>query len=253
MPCPSCLDAELEARDGLFGDGIDLPTIAVHVQDMGLYREHCLEGHSLVVLLENQPYELLFESGLEAFVEGYFRESISSFAAALERLYEFSIRVQLISDGVDAVAVDDMWRGVSSQSERQLGMYIGIRTSKDAAPPNVLGQSMTKLRNSVIHKGYFPNIEEAHAFGEAVYDLIGAEIFRLNERFGSSFQIVKAIRRAKIYAELKEGESPQVLFLGLAVSRANELSFSGIVDIARSSMLKRRNVEVPAGRQSGGR
>ncbi|PZP75051.1 MAG: hypothetical protein DI592_19995 [Stenotrophomonas maltophilia] len=87
-----------------------------------------------------------------------------------------------------------MWRGVSSQSERQLGMYIGIRTSKDATPPNVLGQSMTKLRNSVIHKGYFPKIEEAHAFGEAVYDLIGAEIFRLNERFGSSFQIVEMLK-----------------------------------------------------------
>lgn len=243
MPCPSCLDAALEARGGVFGDGIDLPTTAVHIQDMGLYRENCLEGHPLVILLDNQPYELLFESGLEAFVDGYFRESISSFAAALERLYEFSIRVQLLSDGIDAGTVDAMWRGVSSQSERQLGMYIGLRTSKDAAPPNTLDQSLTKLRNSVIHKGYFPKIEEAYVFGEAVYNLIKSEVCRLTERFGGFVQLVKEMRRTKIHAELKEGESPQMLFLGLAVAvaGASELPFSVVVANARSSMLRRRN------------
>lgn len=205
-----------------------------------MYRTLCPNGHAIVMVLNNQQHELLFESGLEAFVDGYFRESISSFAAALERLYEFSIRVQLASDGVDAAVVEAMWKCVSSQSERQLGMYIGLRTSKDGNPPALLAPSMTALRNSVIHKGYFPKPEEAYAFGEAIYGLIKSEVHRMCSRSEIFVHTVKEMRRIDACAALKAEERPLFLFLGLALANSSEVEYSHIVTEARSSIQRRR-------------
>lgn len=64
-------------------------------------------------------------------MDGYFRESVSSFAAASERLYEFSLRVQLTYYKVDIDELEAMWKSVAAQSERRRGMYIGLRTFKD--------------------------------------------------------------------------------------------------------------------------
>ncbi|MCG9760996.1 hypothetical protein L1D50_18000, partial [Pseudoalteromonas sp. Isolate6] len=45
--------------------------------------------------------------------------------------------------------------------------------------PVILSPKMVKFRNSVIHKGYIPNLKEALDFGEAVHTLIMKVIARL--------------------------------------------------------------------------
>lgn len=245
IPCTECTNAALQKKGGFGPEGVVLPTRAVHVQDHNLYRATCPEGHQLLALLDNHPFELLFQSGLEALVDGYFRESVSSFAAALERLYEFSIRVQLTSDNIADTDLETMWKSVSAQSERQLGMYIGIRTLKDARQPPMLGATQTQFRNSVIHKGYFPDGGEAFRFGEAVFKLIKDEVLRLDERYKDAVTRETYARREKACRSLGKGETPHVLYFGLAVADRADCLFSDVVVKAQASMRRRRAGEAP--------
>ncbi|OBZ22465.1 hypothetical protein BS643_17900 [Pseudomonas protegens] len=233
--------------DGSFGpEGIILRTRAVLVQDNNLYRATCPEGHKLVAILSNRPFELLFQSGLEALTDGYLRESVSSFAAALERLYEFSIRVQLTDANLNLNELDLMWKTVASQSERQLGMYIGMRTLKEGKQPTVLSQSESEFRNRVIHKGYFPEFKEAFKFGEVVFRLISEEVSRLDECSKDAVATQAKCHMEKAFLSLKKDDPPPITFgFGLAVTGRTDRPFSDVVLNEQTNMRRRRAGEAP--------
>ncbi|MCF5721003.1 hypothetical protein [Pseudomonas syringae] len=217
------------------------------VQDKNLYRTTCPEGHQLAVILSNLPFELLFESGLEALSDGYLRESVSSFAAALERLYEFSIRVQLIAANVNANELEVTWKAVASQSERQLGMYIGMRTLKEGKPPTVLSRSQSEFRNQVIHKGYFPDVKEAFEFGEVVFRLILDEVSRLDECSKDAVITQKQSHQEKAYKALKKDDpAPSTLGFGLAVTDRTDRPFFKVVMDTQKNVRRRRAGEAPS-------
>ncbi|MCI8208166.1 hypothetical protein AUC61_01340 [Pseudomonas sp. S25] len=245
IPCSKCAFAAQVTEGDFSPEGILLRSRTVLVQEHNLYRAACPEGHELVAILDNLPFELLFESGLEALVDCYLRESVSSFAAALERLYEFSIRVQLTSDKVDINELEVMWKSVAAQSERQLGMYIGLRTLKDGKPPAMLPQSLSKLRNSVIHKGYFPTSKEAFGFGEVVFRLIMDEVLRLDEYYKDAVGAQIHAHREKALKSLSREEEPYFFGFGLAVANRADRPFSDVVIQAQSSMRRRRAGEAP--------
>ena len=176
------------------------------VQTVGLYRTTCSQGHSIVMLADFQQFELLFESAMEAFADGYFREAVSSFAASLERYYEFAIKTLLLAYKVDKESISDMWKNVSNQSERQLGMFVGLYTSINNRPPEVLSNNQTAFRNSVIHKGYFPSPEDALDFGNAVYKLLNLGLRELRADYHDAMQSARGFAREAAIAELKDGE-----------------------------------------------
>jgi len=245
IPCIECALAAQVEGGGFGPTGVVIRSISVHVQEHNLYRTKCPEGHQLIAILDHNSFELLFESGLEALVDGYFRESVSSFAAALERLYEFSIRVQLTSDKVDIDDLDAMWKSVAAQSERQLGMYIGVRTLKDGKQPPILNSLLTKFRNSVIHKGYFPSGKEAFDFGETVFRLILDEVLRLDEHYKNAVIAQTNVRRERTSKSLNKGEAPLVFGFGLAVADKTDRSFRDVVVKAQACMHRRRADEAP--------
>ncbi|WP_223538913.1 hypothetical protein [Pseudomonas sp. BF-R-12] len=246
IPCAECARAVSMPDNGFGPEGVVLRSRTVHVQEHNLYRAVCPEGHQLVAILDNLPFELLFESGLEALVDGYLRESVSSFAAALERLYEFSIRVQLTGEKVEVNQLELMWKSVAAQSERQLGMYIGLRTLKDGRQPVLMPQSQSKFRNSVIHKGYFPDSAEAFNFGEMVFKLILEEVMRLDECFKDAVSIQTHLHREKATKSLKKEDPPPYMFgFGLAVADRADRPFSDVVTKAQASMRRRRAGEAP--------
>lgn len=246
IPCAECMRAATMA-DGSFGpDGVVLRNRAVHVQDKNLYRAICPEGHQVVAILSNLPFELLFQSGLEALSDGYLRESVSSFAAALERLFEFSIRVQLTAAEVNTKEVELMWKTVASQSERQLGMYIGMRTLKEGKQPTVLTPSQSEFRNRVIHKGYFPDFKEAFEFGEGVFRLILEEVSRLDECSKDAVRMQTHLHLEKASQALKKDDPPaSTLGFGLAVTDRTDRPFSEVVMAAQANMRRRRSGEAP--------
>jgi len=245
IPCTECALAA-QVSGGEFGpDGILIQSRILPVQENNPYRAVCPEGHQLVVILDNFQFQLLFESGLEAFVDGYFRESVSSFAAALERLYEFSIRVQLTSENVDIDEMEMMWKSVAAQSERQLGMYIGMRTLKEGKRPPTLPTRLTTFRNSVIHKGNFPDSNQAFEFGEAVFGLILDEVIRLDEHYKNAVIAQTHAHRKKALQSLKQEDKPYFLFFGFAVANRGDRSFSEVVAQAQESKRRRLTGDAP--------
>ena len=57
----------------------------------GIFHLRCEQGHETITFLQQTKFELLFDLGLYALCDGYPREAITNFAAALERFYEFYI------------------------------------------------------------------------------------------------------------------------------------------------------------------
>lgn len=94
------------------------------IRQDGLYTGQCPNGHELLIATQTLPHEMLFEIALNAVEDGYYREAVSSFAASVERFYEFAIRVLARNRKVTPSAVEVAWKHVAAQSERQLGAYI---------------------------------------------------------------------------------------------------------------------------------
>ena len=65
----------------------------VEMRDDGLYNVTCSKGHTTVNAIQEQKFEVLFDLGAMALLDGYPREAVSSIAASLERFYEFYVQV----------------------------------------------------------------------------------------------------------------------------------------------------------------
>lgn len=155
----------------------------VEFRDDGRYELICSSGHETTTVLQQQKFEVLFEIGANAILDGYYREAVSSFTSSMERFYEFVIRVLLeFSSGSDSL-YQTCWGSVSSQSERQLGAFIFLWASQLGSKPTLLSESMVKYRNAVIHKGKIPTKEEAIKYGEAIIGAINPIATVLRERF----------------------------------------------------------------------
>lgn len=218
LMCSKCSEDIFAAATDIPPNGIPVPTKVVPVQTVGLYRGVCDRGHPVVMIAEFQQFELLFESAMEAFVDTYYRESVSSFAASLERYFEFAIQTLLLARGINKDTIAAMWKKVSSQSERQLGMYIGLYTSTFGKPPRILTTEESSFRNNVIHKGYFPTPQETFEFANSVYEILNSSIRELRGNFQEAIGLLRVIEREKVGALLKPGENPTFFGMGTTVS-----------------------------------
>jgi hypothetical protein len=162
----------------------------VEFRDDGRYDLTCSHRHRTTTILQQQKFEVLFEIGAHAILDGYYREAVSSFAASLERFYEFSIRVFLSREsGTDAL-FKNCWKSVSQQSERQLGAFIFLWAANFKASPVLLENKRVSFRNSVVHKGKIPTKKEAIEFGNAVLNVLHPNIQALQDQFSDMVQQV---------------------------------------------------------------
>lgn len=138
----------------------------------GLYKFTCTKGHKTVTALQEQKFEILYEIGANAILDGYYREAISSFSASLERFYEFYVKIIWLSRNIAEETIEENWNKITQQSERQLGAFICLYLIETGRPPITLSNKWRKFRNDVIHKGLIPKKEEAIEYGQEVLDLI---------------------------------------------------------------------------------
>ena len=131
----------------------------------------CARGHKSAVILQGQKFEILFESGASALLEGYTIEAASSFSASLERFYEFCIRVFRIKDGLNEIEFAKTFKEMAHQSERQFGVFLYLYLQNFGKAYQVKHNLVT-FRNKVVHKGYIPTIEEAESYGAQIFDEI---------------------------------------------------------------------------------
>ena len=159
---------------------------SVEFRDDGKYELTCSNGHETTTLLQQQRFELLFDIGAHAILDGYYREAVSSFAASLERFYEFAIRVFLNNAGTPENVVTACWKTVSNQSERQLGAFVLIWASKFHAKPKLLEPNQVTFRNEVVHKGKIPSREEALYFGNSALDVLRQNMLQVRDQLPDS-------------------------------------------------------------------
>lgn len=174
IPCMKCLQ-EFGRPTGDFA--------RVEFKDDGCYEVTCSFGHATVTVLQQQKFEILFDIGAHAILDGYYREAVSSFTSSLERFYEFAIRIFLDKSTGSDDLFQTVWKNVSSQSERQLGAFIFLWATHFQEAALLLPQSMITFRNEVIHKGKIPSRDEATRYGNSVLAVLRPKLQTLQRNF----------------------------------------------------------------------
>jgi hypothetical protein len=142
----------------------------------------CSRGHKSAFMLQSQKFEVLLESGANALIEGYTIEAAFCFSVALERFYEFCIRVFCMKDGLDEIKFKETFKQMEKQSERQLGafLYLYLQHFKKAYK---VKKEIVEFRNRVVHKGYIPTPEEVENYGENIFGEICNVAMLLKQNF----------------------------------------------------------------------
>jgi hypothetical protein len=142
------------------------------LNDNNVYEVRCPKGHQSYVVLQQQKFEILFDIGACALLDGYHREAVSSFTSSLERFREFFIRASFLQNGNTLNDIEAVWKPIAKHSERQLGAYITVYMRECGKVPPLLNSKNIEFRNHVIHRGKIPDRSESVAYGEAVLEAI---------------------------------------------------------------------------------
>ena len=174
--CPICF-SEKEHKNG---ETINLEfeeLVSTEINDKPYYTLTCSKGHSFTIFIQVPKYELLFDMGLSAFLNGYYREAVLDYAAAIERFHEFCICSFLWKQGISQESFNIMWKEVSKQSERQYGEFLALYLYEKKTPPRLQTDKWIKFRNDITHKGRFPSKEETYDYAryvaEYITDIVG--------------------------------------------------------------------------------
>ena len=142
----------------------------VLIPDDGFIEITCQRGHHTATIIQQTKFEILSQLAIKAGADGNYRDTIASFAASLERLFEFFVEATCRKNGVEKKVFVKAWKNVASQSERQLGTFVAAYILETREAAKLLPSQQASLRNKVIHNGMIPNNEQAMRFGQAVTD-----------------------------------------------------------------------------------
>ena len=161
--------------------------------DSGIHELTCpaCQGR-FALFIRKHRFETLFDLGTRALLDGYAREAVVNFAAALERCLEFYLRSALLERFAaqghtleDAAGeLEATWKLLVNQSERQLGAFAAVYLSRQGRAPDFLTpQGLgAEFRNRVIHRGYLPREQEVQDYAAGLFALMN----RLLEDLGDA-------------------------------------------------------------------
>lgn len=160
----------------------------------------CDKGHKHRFLLQLELYELLFEQATFCIDDGYYREAIGTYHAALERYFEYVIEILWLNNDT-ASDFENLWKRIQKQSERQLGAYYLIWQTTFKENPIFIDENKIKLRNKVVHQGHLATKSEAEEYGEYVFNYIREAQNKISSYIGEKeclLQMSRCYRIAKI-------------------------------------------------------
>lgn len=158
--------------------------VVVTMNDERFFEMACPSGHQTLTVLQEPKREVLFELGMNALVDGYRREAVTSFASCLENFFEFCIFQLSLYKGVDRASLEAGWRCMAKQSERQLGVFVMLWLNYFGSAPTLLSDKSRSLRNRVVHQGYIPELDEAMAFGDEIATCIARNLRGMKHHLG---------------------------------------------------------------------
>ena len=153
------------------------------------FEMQCPQGHINRFVISNELYELLFQQATYCIMDGYYREAIATYNAALERFFEYACELLTYDylGGENAGEFEKVWKHISRYSERQLGAFYFVWICKFKSAPSLIDEKMVSLRNDVVHKGILASKKEAEMFGEYVFNYIK----QANKQIEESFDVDK--------------------------------------------------------------
>ena len=155
FPCDKCGP---ESRSWAFAE----------VNDSGVFQGSCSNGHEVRYRLSYEaPHELLLDAGALAMLDEYYRESVSSFAAALEQSFEFYVEASMVAAGIDGAAIKKLL-SVNRFDQRRAGMVSASYLRDTGLPFPYLESKRMEFRNRVIHNASWPTREETMEFADYV-------------------------------------------------------------------------------------
>lgn len=123
---------------------------------------------------------MLFEVGCLAYLDGYYREAVTSIASALENFREFCIDFFVTSNEVPLAEFKTAWKD-THLSERQLGAYNMLYLNYFKEAPIPIPSRWTTFRNKATHSGEIPSPEKALEYAEFVYEYINSVITKIKQ------------------------------------------------------------------------
>ncbi len=181
MSCMQCVQLVSGSSDPLAG--LQLYPQQIEINDSGIYTVTCRNGHTTSTMSQQHKHETLLELATFAILDGYYREAVTSFAASLERFYEFVVHIGLHELGCDQQVIEASWKEMAKQSERQFGAFAILYTSLFKTKPRTLQQDKIKFRNDVVHKGKVPTRLEALGFGQEVLEIIRSALAEIRAKY----------------------------------------------------------------------
>ena len=160
---------------------------SIEITDKLLYEFYCEKGHLNRFYITNPKYELLFDMGLCAYFNGFYREAVLDFAASLERFYESCTNIFLIArypdQNICGEKIEQLWKPISRQSERQYGAFLSSYMMIKGHLPKLFSEKQTEFRNKVTHQGFFPKENDTLMYAKAVAEFIISVIEELTDGF----------------------------------------------------------------------
>ncbi|KXB30773.1 hypothetical protein AT959_08555 [Dechloromonas denitrificans] len=190
----------------------------VGFRDDGRYEIKCSLGHETATVLQQQKFEVLFDIGAHAILDGYYREAVSSFTSSLERFYEFALRVFLEQASKSEELFQNCWKKVANQSERQLGAFVFLWASNFGESPELLSNPQVSFRNEVIHKGKIPTSEEAVRYGNSVLGVLRPKMLALREQFAEEVSKVTFYHLRDCRSDSDNGKTVSTISISTIVS-----------------------------------
>ncbi len=212
------------------------PIVTDYYEEASAFIE-CSRGHKSAVLLQSQKFEILLESGANALIEGYTLEAASSLSSAYERFFEFAITVFCKKSKVPKECIDETFKQVSKQSERQIGAFLFLHLLVFGEHYK-LNNKIPELRNKVIHQGYIPTPDEVIRLGELIYQEILAITKLLSCELSNEIQQVVMetiqIRNERIPNEVPRATTTGTMFFSLATINRKETFQEALTSYAES-------------------
>ena len=198
----------------------------------------CPKGHKTIDGLMHDLMDVLYTSGVHAYQNDCFSESVMSFAVSLEQSYALFIRGALLFDNVSLESIDELWKEIGNQSERLYGAFCShyLRITGKTWKTN---QRMIEFRNKVIHKGYIVTSNEATNFAEYITESHFQILGILKKEFAEECQKLFFHQKEQNSVIIKKimKDNPGALFIASAYpsllkwnnSEINNLNFTDIL------------------------
>lgn len=230
IACRQCFEAGLELDKGKTVPYIPAYPYwsypVVQIDKWPYFEIECPNGHKHRYTMSCELFEVLFQQATYCLQDGYYREAIGTYHAALERLFEYCIEIISYHAGITE-GYQQIWKQVKKQSERQLGAFYFIWYTTLGELPEFLNENKVRLRNEVVHNGKLATEQEAHEYGAYVFEYIRKAISKLKSLLGNEITKYEMIRHYRICErDFKKAENDPI-----AIDVNGEKMFEGIGSI----------------------